>query len=696
MGSLTETITSELETQKPRLILWAAVSFACGVGLYFSLKHEPLLPAVILSVLLFGALWIWGFFLKGREWYGLPVWIFGGALFFFSSGMFAAQIRAEIAYTPMLTKALGPVEVVGTIQSIELQETGSRIILKDLNIERLGPVSTPRKVRIVARKDAGLEVGDTIKTLARLNPPSPPVAPGAFDFQRYAYFRGIGAVGFAYNQPEIISKAYRGRLFKELQLGIAKRLESRMDYPGEAFAQTLLAGQRGTIKEEDKEAMRDAGLAHLLAISGMHVGMVAAVLFFFSRLAMVLFPRFALYHPIKKYAAAFALTGIIFYALLVGASVPTQRALMMTGIALIAIMADRSPFSLRVVGIAAFVVLLIAPESLMSVSFQMSFAAVIGLISFYEAFREKWSGLYSHAGVMRRFGLYILGILLTTIIAEVAIAPFALFHFQHFASFSLVGNILAIPIMGFVIMPGLILALFLMPVGLDFIPLWFVEHGIGWMVKAAHWTAGLDGAVLHLPAFSPLGLLFMVMGGVLACFGVHYVRMLSLPFIIVGIVIALMTPRPDILVSTNADLIAVRDEAGRLVVSSRRKDKYAAENWLRMNGEDGVKPELWPKEGKEEGLPLSCDPSGCRGDIRGHKIAIAHEDKAWQEDCGWADVLIASVPVDQNACKAQGVIDRFSVWRDGAHSVFLEGPVPRVQTVQGVRGERLWAQMPGK
>jgi competence protein ComEC len=697
MAAFREIMSAELALQKSRLILWAAICFASGIGFYFSVTHEPLLLLVAVSTVLFGIVWGYGYYLKGRESYGIPVWLIGGAVFFFCIGMFNAQLRTERVYAPMLVKALGPVDIVGTIESIEIRESGSRVVLKDLEVEKLSAGAQPAKVRLVMRKDEGIDIGDRISVLARLNPPSPPVAPGAFDFQRYAYFRQIGAVGFAYHAPEIIEKAHGKAFFKTLQLHIAKRIQNTLEEPASAFAMTLLTGQRGAITEEDKQAMRDAGLAHLLAISGMHVGMVAGILFFFSRLLMALWPRFALYHPIKKYAAAFAMVGIIFYALLVGASVPTQRALIMTGIILLAIMVDRSPFSLRVVGLAAIAVLVIAPESLMSVSFQMSFSAVIALISFFDGFRPQISRLYSHAGVVRRALLYLGGIVVTTIIAELAIGPFALFHFQHLASYSLMGNILAVPIMGLFIMPGLVFALLLMPIGLDFIPLHLAGLGIDWMVAAAHWTSSLDGAVLNLPAFAPLGLLFLVIGGLFLCFGLHYVRLLSVPFFIAGVVAALITPRPDILISAKADLIAVRDEAGRLVVSTRRKDKYAAENWLRLNGEEGVKPELWPKEGREEGLPLSCDPSGCRGVIKGHKISIAHEDKAWQEDCGWAEILVSSVPVEDKSCAASYIIDRFSVWRNGAYSVYLqEKKPPRVVSVRDVRGDRLWAAMPNR
>lgn len=685
-----EPLLQAIAMQKDRLFLWCPVFFAAGIGLYFSLKHEPNMILICLSFVLFTGLWAYGWLLKDKHVQGQVSWLVFGALCFVGAGLMSAQVRAQLVYTPMLEKKIRTTGVIGTIDSIELQEAGkgSRIVLKNVEVEKLEPEKTPRKVRLMVRKDEGVEIGDRVSVLAGLNPPSPPVAPGAFDFQRYAYFKGIGAVGFAYNQPEVIERSGSAAFLKKLQATMSQKIRNALDFPEAAFAMTLMTGQKGAITEEDRDAMRDAGLAHLLAISGMHVGMVAGALFFASRLLMALWPRFALYFPIKKIAAVIALLGVIFYTFLVGASVPTQRALMMTGLVLIAIMVDRSPLSLRIVAIAAFIVLLLAPESLMSVSFQMSFAAVIALISFYDAIRDRWGQLFAHQGIIKRAGLYALGIVLTTITAEIAIAPFALFHFQQHAVYGLLGNLLAVPVMAFVVMPALVLSACLMPFGLEFLSLPVAGFGIDVMLRAAYWTSGLEGAVITPPSFVPQALLFFVLGGISLCFLVGKARLLCVPLFCLAVLMTFQSTRPDILISSKADLIAIRGEDDKLLVSTRRKERYAVENWLRMNGQDGEKPERWPSEGKMDVFPLSCDDAGCRGEVKGYKVAIAHEPRAWQEDCTWADIVISSVPVD--VCGAKFLIDRFSVYREGAHSLYLSEDVT-IKTVERERGARIWA-----
>lgn len=680
--------------QKSRTILWAPVFFGLGIGVYFSLPFEPGAGgSVLLCLTLLGffiASWlVWEKFAAGSF-----MLLFSGAALLVGAGFAAAQVRTALAYTPMLQKSISYAEVTGRIGSLEIlpEGEGTRVVLTDVASDKFEDGRAPRKIRLVLRKDGGVQPGDFIRVAGALNPPSAPVAPGAFDFQRYAYFRGIGAVGFAYKEPEILEKAKGMHApMQRLQVTMSRIIEENLRHPEAAFAMTLMTGQARTISEEDYEAMRDAGLAHLLSISGMHVGMVTGILFFLSRLVMALFPAFALRRPIKKYAAAFALGGAVFYTFLVGAPVPTLRALFMSALFLLAIMADRSPLSLRVVCLAAFAVLLFSPESLMNVSFQMSFAAVIALISFYDAMREKWAGLYADAGVIRRVALYLGGILLTTLIAEAAITPFALYHFQHHASYSLIGNFLAVPITGIIVMPALVAAAMAMPFGLAYFPLWVAGKGLGALIAVAHWTSGLEGAVLNPPAIQPLCLLMAVTGGLFLCLGRGWLRALGFPFFLLAVFFALTSRVPDILVSAKAEVIAMRMADQRLWVSNRRKDKFTTENWMRMNGQNEEIPDVFPREGTAGYPPLSCDREGCRVEKGGKKIAMSYSQRGWQEDCRWADIILSAVPVQEKGCAAPLVIDRFSVWENGAYALYLAGEEEvEVRSVRGMRGDRPW------
>ena len=686
---------AELAGQKNHFFLWVPVFFATGIGLYFAAGSEPpVLFGGSLSLFVFGGLlWLWRH--QDQSLSSKFFFLVFAAIFLACFGFTAAQVRTHLAYTPMIVNKLSPVGVTGTIENIEPlgKNKGSRVVLSKLEIDRLEEHETPRKIRLTIRKSEGLLAGQRIEILAGLNPASPPVAPGAFDFQRMAYFKGIGAVGFAYSVPTILSKTNRrGAILETIRQKLSQKIVKQTERPQQSVLIALMTGQREAIRDADWDALRAAGLAHLLAISGLHVGMVAGVLFFFSRLLFACSSRLALHYPIKKWAAVIALIGALFYTLIVGATIPTQRALMMTGLVMVAILFDRSPFSLRLVALAAFTVLLFSPESLTSVSFQMSFAAVIALICFYEYIRPVWMMFHRKAGIMRRMALYLTGVSLTTLIAGAATGLFALYHFQNYAVYGMLANIVAVPIMAFIVMPVIVLSYVLMPFGLEILTLPVTEWGVGWILATAHWTSSLEGAVWHVPSWPQWIFILMVFS--LWTWMVWQGRfrhvMLLIFMLLVGLVF--LYRQPAILISSKVDLISVRDHSGSLWFSTGRKERYTAKNWLRRNGQLEGDKKIWPREGALKEFPLACDVYGCLGEIGGQKIAFAFSNKAWQEDCQWADIIISKTPVKDKNCQGKYVIDYFDVWRHGAHAIWLTPDKVKIQTVEALRGKRLWTQ----
>lgn len=696
MQKIQELIVNQAAAQKDRLFLWVPFCLALGIGIYFGLKNEPpiLLGASFFCLSIGAVFLMW----RTQETTLLhkSMFLMAFAFSIVALGLTVAQIKTHISYTPMIVKKMTPVGLVGTIKSIEPMEEGSRAVLNDLEIERLTPEQTPRKIRLRIRKDDGLAAGQRVQLLAGLNPPSPPVAPGAFDFQQMAYFQGIGAVGFSYNAPEILETG-KTPVLESLRRKISDTIQVHTTGPQQPVLVALMTGQRKAIRDEDWEALRESGLAHMLAISGLHVGMVAGVLFFFCRLLLALSSRLALHYPIKKWAAIVALVGACFYTLIVGATIPTQRALMMTGLVMIAILFDRSPFSLRLVALAACIVLLISPESLMSVSFQMSFAAVTALICFFDWLRPVWKRFYSRAGIMRRALLYFTGVSLTTLIAGTATGLFALYHFQQYALYSLLANIVAVPILAFIVMPMMVLSYVLMPLGLDSLSLSAAEWGIGWILATAHYVSGMEGAVWRVSTWPVWIFVSMV---IVMWFWIVWqgkLKHIALPVFVVLTLLAFLYRQPDIQVGEKIDLVALKDKQNKIWLSTGQKSRYTAENWQRRNGQEKEKKKksIWPREGEKEGFPLACGTYGCRGNVNGQKVAIAFSVKASQEDCNWADILIADRPVDKN-CRAENVIDYFDVWRHGPHAIWLSPQEIKIRTVEEVRGNRLWTQTAAK
>ncbi|MBO6783169.1 MAG: ComEC/Rec2 family competence protein, partial [Alphaproteobacteria bacterium] len=380
-------VSARLSAERERWVLWLPVALGAGIGLYFALPFEPLriLGIVLLVAGVAAAALMW------RVW---ALRIVAVAILAMTLGFALAQWRTHDVAAPVLERTLNATAVTGQVLSVEPGVRGPRVVLAVEAIARLDGKPVPERIRLrLHGDDTDIRPGARIRVRARLAPPPSASYPGAYDFSRQAWYARLGAVGFAFGPAErlesTISPGLWGRLnglVEGARTSIAQRISTGIDKPAGAVAAALATGLRGEIPEEVRAQMRDSGLAHLLAISGLHIGLVAGFVFALVRGGLALVPSLALRWPLKQIAAVAALIAAAVYMLLAGATVPTQRAFVMTAIVLLAVLVNRTGISLRLIAVAASVVLLLRPEALLSVSFQMSFAAAIALVAAYEAF----------------------------------------------------------------------------------------------------------------------------------------------------------------------------------------------------------------------------------------------------------------------------------------------------------------------
>lgn len=667
-----------------------------GIGGYFSLASEPsLYPGVgACAVFALGLLILWRYFL---------IRILLIALLLGACGFAAGSLRSWILATPVLDKKLSPGMITGLVTDVRHYNTGKlHIVIENPVFSRSYGGPPLHKVRIKVQKFNQLpHPGDLISIRAGLLPPPPPSMPGDFDYARQIWFQGIGAVGYGIGTPEIIEKAPdAGSLRNRQRMIMAEDIRATISGDAGGMAAALITGMRAGISRDVTEDMRNSGLAHLLAISGLHMGLLCGAAFFFSRFLLSRSEYLTLRYPIKKWAALIAIGSGLVYVFLSGGSTPTVRAFIMASILFLGVLTDRKAISLRLVAIAAMVILVLTPEAVLSVSFQMSFAAVVALVAVYEKINMKWTRLSAqNRGWVRRTGFTIGTLLFTTLVAELAIAPFALFHFNKLVQYGLVANLVAMPVMASWVMPCIVAYLVLAPFGLGPLALYPMSYGLEVIMYVAKAVSHTPGSYSLIPSMGLFPLVLMALGAL--WFAIWRTRWKSygIPVILIGVVVAFFTPRPDILIDNGGRLIGVRNADQGISLSSLRAGRMTRQRWAQRYGQE--KAEKWSYDGRggSDETWMSCDDLGCLY-RPAHKspetlIALVKDELALPEDCINAQVVISLVPVEISCPSASLVIDRWDFYHKGGHALWLpekSGDGITVKTVTGSRGDRPWSR----
>ena len=630
------------ELDERRGFLWLPVAFGLGVALYFGADHEPSLAAALLLAL---ALTAFAFAARGRP---AAFFALAGAAAV-AAGFAIATVQVARIQHPVLAERLVAVPVSGFVERAERRERGGRVVLKVTALGRLDAAERPLRVRLALASGVPPPVGAHVSGLATLAPPPGPAFPGGYDFGRDAWFDGIGATGFTLGRlrespsalppPAGLGLAVR---MEALRQAIAARIRAALADPAAGVAVALVAGARDAVPQWVEESMRVSGLSHVLSISGLHMALVAAGLFALARGLLALSPNLATHRPIKAWAAVPAALGATFYLLLSGAEVPTQRSYAMTLLVLAGVIAGRPAFTLRTLAVAALAVLMLSPHALLEPGPQMSFAATLALIAAYESswLRRAPEPAGTRARRLTQRTLQYVGALAaTSLVAGLATAPFAAFHFQRLAPWSLLANLAALPLVSFIIMPAGLAGAVLLPFGWD-APAW---HVMGWgidrMMDVSNWIGGLPGADRSVRAFPQVALTLASLSLVGLCLLRSRLRPLALVPGVAALFIAVSAPRPEVLVDADGRSMAVRRTDGRLAVfgdgaGGAAASRFAAEQWLAADGDRSRigSPDL--------AAGVRCDAQGCavrRAD--GSFAVLARRRDFLTDDCRLAAIL---------------------------------------------------------
>ena len=675
-------IQNTLDGQRGALFPWVPVFFAAGIGCYFSLTWEPSggqWQAIVLAMSLLLALGWW----RGeRRRLGIT------ALLLVLAGFSVAGLRAHnVAATVLESRYYGPVE--GRIVAVDRSVSDAvRLTLDTVRLHRVPPHRTPERVRIALHGVQGYlipEPGLTVIATAHLSPPSGPVKPGGFDFRRQAWFQRLGAVGYT-RVPVLAFAPHEGREFSlvvyRFRMRVSAAVLDALPAPVGGFAAAITTGDRSGIDQDVLQALRRSNLAHLLAISGLHMGLLTGFVFAALRIGLAGVPGLALRRPVRKYAAFGGLTAGAVYLLLSGGNVATERAFIMVAVMFVAVIVERRAVTLRSVAVAAMIVLALRPEALLGPGFQMSFAATTALVAVYGALNARdWS-----PARWPRWVRVAGGVTLTSFVAGMATAPIAAAHFNIVPHYGLIANVVSVPLMGAIVIPAAVLAALVAPFGLAPYALWLMKWPILWILGVAQTVSEWPGAVSPVVAPGHSVLPLLAVGGLLVVIVKGHGRWGGLPVLILAGALWVNANRPDILISESGGIVGMMTDKGRSL-SKPRGDGFSATSWLENDG-DAIDQEKAHARGGFVEIGRSREIF-----FEGRKIVHATGNKAAAfalSRCQEAWIVVLNVKADgRNGCL---IFDSMRLSETGSLAVTKTENGPRIITARDVTGNRLWSQ----
>jgi competence protein ComEC len=670
---------------------WLAVAFAAGIGAWFALPDAGSWMRAAGTAGAAGLVaWLhW----RDREDRALLRLAAVSVALVFVLGMATIWARsATVGTAPFARPLIGQIE--GRILVREEQPAEARV---RLTLAVREP-DTGRAVKIrvnvpVADDRSDLVEGALIRTGARLLPPAPPLVPGAYDFARRAWFDGLAATGASYGPIAVLEPGEEGGANARLQRRLSAHVRSQLDGTPGALAAAFASGDRGAIAEADDAAMRDSGLTHLLSISGLHVSAVVACVYLLAIRLLALWPWLVLRVPLPLLAAGLAAMAGAAYTLLTGAEVPTVRSCLGAVLVLLALALGREPLSMRMVAVVAGVVLVLWPESLVGPSFQMSFAAVLAIVALHGAAPVRAFLAPREESWFARIGRRIVMLFATGLVIEAVLTPIVLFHFHRAGAYGAFANLLAIPLVTFVAMPLIALALLLDLAGLGAPFWWLAGQSLELLVAIANFVAAQPGAVRLMPQ-TGTGTVLLYVGGMLWLALWHgRVRLFGLLPAASAVVLMLATPAPDVLIVRDGQQIAVAGEGGPLLVL-REGEGYALDSMREVAAVEGEPLAI------ERAPGARCSADFCALEVRREgrtwSLLIARskhyvEAQRLIEACAAADIVIAARTMPRSCAPRWLKADRRFLAEYGGMALYLDGTA-RLVTVGESQGEHGWWQ----
>lgn len=707
-----ECFRAEIARQEGRATLWVPVAFGCGAALYLNLKFEPPLWAAVVFAALSALPLAGALALKSTRVPLAPLLLAG----LVGGGFLAAKVHTMRVAAPIAPARGGVATIKGWVTDIDTpSERGERLIIAPAWVSGLPPEATPTRVRIVLAAPGGPDAapppGTPIEVVALLDPPPGPAAPGAYDFARDAWFEGLGGVGLSMRDPvitylpdppwpvrmEMAMNATRWKIAKGLAHDIHSVLGAD-DGGAAGLAAAVTTSHQDWLAADHRDDLRASGLAHMLAIAGLHTAALTGFAFFFVRLLVAACPWLALRVSGKKVAALTAILVVVGYLMLSGAHPPARRAAITATVAFLAILFDRRAVSLHSLAIAAFAILVLEPEAVLQPGFEMSFCATGALVALAEIWRRPKAtsgGLAWPLVALQKGRDWLIAMAVVSIVAGAATAPFSIQYFNRVANYGVFANLAADFVASAVLMPALGLALLAQVAGVGEgmgSPVnWIAGMAAKGIVAIAHLFAEAPGAAMNVPSAPDMALALSYSGIIFVCLWRGRLRWAGAPL---AAAVALW-PRPAPPV---AWIAADGDDAAVVVAGAELPMKpgarlYATQLWAQRRGFT-----LASSRTGAESPAFVCDRKGClpagpaRPALAASWMRKAPSDERFETLCDGADfVILRSLTAPNRPCGHATVLTRADFERFGAAEIYPSAHGWRLVWSQQMRGHRPWA-----
>lgn len=577
-----------LDNASTSLFLYFVIAFSIGIGVYFNLSFEPSIYFFSVTLAFCIILGITSIFVRTKLSI-LNLWLCL-ICFAFTFGFCRSWIETRLTNTYFISQTYKDVTFEGILENIEEQTSKkNRYEISAITFDSTD--SNLKKIERIRLRGPHLEKlspTQKIKCTATLLPFSDPVSPFGYNFKRDYFFKGISATGTIKSCSFEENTSFK---ISSIRYAITKKLRQQLKKPYGDIAAALITGDRSGIDDHFRQSFTDSGLAHLLAISGLHMGLLAGIIFFFTRRLISLFylrhliPDFI---PIKEISACITITMMLLYLGISGYGYPAIRSFLMTTLLMIGILCARNPISMRSLALAGFSILFIFPHSLLSPSFQLSFSAVISLIATYDFLNTKIVKIkirFEHIPkIILNLLIYFLGILITTLIVTIAITPLSMAIFNRLTIQAILGNILAIPLTAFWLMPcALLSTLSLLLGGSEYIFCLF-GNGLKILCSISEFVSKLPGAGIRIQSPSPWFYWIFSLAGLLMCIGPFVkIRMFGLCGFLISILSFKNSDIPIGYITKDRSVMAFYQKP-YLWVSHKKQGSFYTKQWSQHLG----------------------------------------------------------------------------------------------------------------